>query len=103
MNMDTQKEYLPPLRPLYSLESAAKVAGVSAKLLASAIENGDIPGVRILHLGPRRLRYVYSRPVLAWLEGQEPPPDKGVEADRAAEAAVADNFDPVEYDDDLFN
>lgn len=78
------------------------MAGVSPKLLNSAIENGDIPGVRVLSLGPRNLRHVRSLPFLSWLEGVDPPKDPGEQADADAVAAVAKNFDPVEFDDNLF-
>lgn len=101
--MNTQKKIHPPLRPLYALEFAAGVAGVTPAILQSAIENGDVPGVRILHLGPRKLRHVRSAQFLAWLEGYEAPPAPSLEADRAAIAAVAEDFDPMNYNDDLFN
>ena len=101
--MNTQTPFIPPLRPLYSLDAAATVAGLTPEILQSAIQNGDLPGVRVLRLGPRKLRYVRSRPFTAWLEGQDAPADPGPDADKAAETAVADGFDPVEYDDNLFN
>ncbi|HJW56903.1 MAG TPA: hypothetical protein VJ577_16675 [Burkholderiaceae bacterium] len=99
--MDTPKQFRPPLRPLYSLEAAATIAGITPALLESAIENGDIPGIdRVLRLGPRRLRHVYSRPLIAWLEGG--PPAAPCPDPQVVEAAVADNFDPIEYADPLF-
>jgi len=101
--MDTKNPPTPPKRPLYSLASAAKVSGLSVDLLRSAIENGDVPGVRVLSLGPRKLSFVRSLPFLAWLEGYPAPADKGPEADAAAENATAENFDSTEYNDDLFN
>jgi hypothetical protein len=39
-------------------------------LLASAIQHGDIPGVEIVTLGPRKVRFVRAEPFLAWLEGR---------------------------------
>ena len=101
--MDTTKKPYTPQRPLYSLSAAAAVSGLSVDMLRSAIENGDVPGVRILNLGPRKICFVRSAPFVAWLEGYPAPADKGPEADAAAESAVADNFDPTEYNDDLFN
>ncbi len=101
--MDTTPTFTPPRRPLYSLNAAANVSGLTVKMLKSAIENGDVPGVRILHLGPGKLCFVRSRPFIAWLEGYPAPPDPGAAADAAAERAVAEDFDPVDYNDDLFN
>lgn len=95
--------HTPPLRPLYSLNGAAAIAGITPEILTTAIQHGDIPGVRILQLGPRKLRYVRSHPFIAWLEGVEPPTDRGPDADRAAEIAVDDEFSDTEYLDDLFN
>ncbi len=101
--MDTQKTPYTPMRPLYSLSSAAQLSGLSVEMLKASIDNGDIPGVRILHLGPHKRCFVRSRPFIAWLEGYPAPTDPGPEADAAAECAVADDFDPTEYNDDLFN
>ena len=100
--MDNSKTLTPPLRSLYRLEAAAALAGIKVDLLASSIENGDIPGVRVLHLGPRRLRHVRSVEFLCWINGEELPADKGPEADATAEAAVAAEFHETDYDDSLF-
>ena len=100
--MDKHTKFIPPSRPLYSLDAAAVAAGLTVKLLLSAIENGDIPGVRILQLGPRKMRYIRSHPFAAWLEGADAPADPGPAADHAAEYAVAAKFDPTEYPDELF-
>jgi len=55
--------------PLLSMSKAAKICGLSVDMLKSAIENGDVPGVQILSLGPRKLQFVRSRPFILWLEG----------------------------------
>lgn len=99
MNSNTKTS---PLRPLWPFDTAARAVGLTPELLESAIKNGDIPGVRILHLGPRRIRYIRSKPFAAWIDGIEPPADQGEAADHAAEYAVAAKFDPVDFDDNLF-
>lgn len=59
---------------LWTLNSAARLAGVTAELLASAIAHGDVPGVEIISLGPKKIRYVRAEPFLAWIEGPDPVP-----------------------------
>ena len=100
--MTHQNQTQPPQRPLYGLNAAAACAGLSPEVLTSAIAHGDLPGVRVLSLGPRKLRFIRSKPFLAWLDGREPPDDAGPDADDAAERAVAGAFDPAEYNSNLF-
>lgn len=69
--MEKNTKYVPPLRPLHSIAAAAMVSGLSPKMLTAAIENGDIPGVRILTLGPCGMRHVRNAPFLTWVEGVE--------------------------------
>jgi hypothetical protein len=73
-----------PLDParLWKLDVAAQVAGVTVDLLASAITNADLPGVTIVTLGPKRVRYVRAEPFIAWLDGlsQAPSPAPTVDA-----------------------
>lgn len=61
-----------PLDParLWNFAAAAQLAGITPELLASAIQHGDIPGVEIVTLGPRKVRFVRAEPFLAWLEGR---------------------------------
>lgn len=101
--MDNQTKFTPPARPLYPLAAAANAAGLTPDLLQSAIERGDLPGVRVLKLGPRNKCYVRSHHFLAWLEGVEPPAAPGADADKAAEDAVAADFSPTDYVDNLFS
>ena len=61
-----------PLDParLWNFAAAAQLAGITPELLASAIQHGDVPGVEIVTLGPRKVRFVRAEPFLAWLEGR---------------------------------
>ena len=61
-----------PLDParLWNFAAAAHLAGITPELLASAIQHGDIPGVEIVTLGPRKVRFVRAEPFLAWIEGR---------------------------------
>jgi len=60
---------LDPAR-LWKFDAAAQLAGVSPELLASAIAHGDLPGVAVVSLGPRKVRFVRAAPFLAWLDGR---------------------------------
>lgn len=53
---------------LWPIAKAAQVAGLTPKLLVSAVGNGDMPGVEILLLGQRGRRFVRAASLMAYLD-----------------------------------
>lgn len=64
-----------PAPALWPLKQAAAVAGLTPKLFAAAVSNGDMPGVELLLLGQRGRRFVRAAELTRYLEGNKPAPE----------------------------
>ena len=63
-----------PAPALWPLKQAAEFAGLTPKLFAAAVENGDMPGVELLLLGQRGRRFVRAAALIGYLYGNMPAP-----------------------------